>query len=191
MALAGFVEHNEIVMSVFPPVSQDLSRAFIQQSRAQLTDEYRPKILACLEKLSEEDVWWRPNPASNSVGNLILHLCGNARQWIVASIEGHHDIRIRSAEFAADGEFEKAMLSALLTTTLRDVDSVLASLDLGALKEMRRVQGFDMTVMQSIYHVVEHFAGHTGQITYITKMRTEADLEFYRVASDGSVTTIW
>ncbi len=178
-------------MSVFPTVSEDLAQAFIRQSRAQLTDEYRPKILACLGKLTEEDVWWRPHPASNSAGNLILHLCGNARQWIVASIEGHHDIRIRSAEFRADGEFDKAMLSALLTTTLRDVDSVLASLDPGALNEHRQVQGFDMTVMQAIYHVVEHFSGHTGQITYITKMRTEADLGFYRAAPDGSVTTAW
>jgi uncharacterized damage-inducible protein DinB len=178
-------------MSVFPPVSEDLSRAFIQQSRAQLTDEYSPKILSCLEKLSEDDVWWSPNPASNSVGNLILHLCGTARQWIVASIEGHHDIRIRSAEFAAEGGFDKAMLSALLTTTLRDVDAVLASLPLEALKESRQVQGFEMTVMQAIYHVVEHFAGHTGQITYITKLRTQADLGFYRAAPDGSVTTTW
>lgn len=185
------MELNEIAMSVFPPVSDDLSRAFIQQSRAQLTDEYTPKILACLGKLTEEDVWWRPNPATNSVGNLILHLCGNARQWIVASIEGHHDIRIRSAEFTAEGGFDKAMLSALLTTTLRDVDAVLASLPLDALKEKRQVQGFEMTVMQAIYHVVEHFSGHTGQITYITKMRTANELDFYRVAPDGTVTTTW
>ncbi|MFT4606036.1 MAG: putative damage-inducible protein DinB [Rhodothermales bacterium] len=188
---AGFLAFTEIIMSVFPPVSEDISRAFIQQSRAQLTDEYRPKILACLGKLSEQDVWWSPNPASNSVGNLILHLCGNARQWIVASIEGHHDIRLRSAEFAANGEFEKAMLSALLETTLQDVDSVLASLELSALIEKRQVQGFEMTVMQAIYHVVEHFSGHTGQITYITKMRVAQDLGLYRAAPDGSVTTTW
>lgn len=178
-------------MSVFPSVSPDIPQAFLEQSRAQLRDEYVPKIQACLDKLSEDDVWWRPNDASNSVGNLVLHLCGNARQWIVASIQGQHDIRLRSAEFAADGEFDRAMLGDLLKTTLADVDAVLAGLSPAALTEGRSVQGFEMTVMQAVYHVVEHFSGHTGQITYITKMRTGSDLDFYRVGRDGSVETNW
>jgi uncharacterized damage-inducible protein DinB len=178
-------------MSVFPEVSDDVAVAFLQQSRAQLRDEYVPKILACLVILSEDDVWWRPNGVSNSVGNLVLHLCGNARQWIVASIEGQHDIRIRSEEFAADGGFDRDTLGRLLTTTMKDVDAALASLPVLALTEKRSVQGFDMTVLQAVYHVVEHFSGHTGQITYVTKLKSSADLGFYLASPDGAVTTKW
>ncbi|MFT5141906.1 MAG: putative damage-inducible protein DinB [Rhodothermales bacterium] len=178
-------------MSVFPEVSEDLAVAFLQQSRAQLRDEYVPKILACLARLSEEDIWWRPNDSSNSIGNLVLHLCGNARQWIVASIEGHHDIRVRTAEFTADGAFDRDTLGRLLTTTMKDVDAALASLPVAALTEKRSVQGFEMTVLQAVYHVVEHFSGHTGQITYVTKLKSGADLDFYAVSPDGTVSTQW
>ncbi|NNE69067.1 MAG: DUF1572 family protein [Rhodothermales bacterium] len=152
-------------MSLFPEVPSDIPGAFLMQSRSQLRDVYVPKILACLERLPEDALWWRPNPTSNSVGNLILHLCGNARQWIVASIQGQHDIRLRQAEFAADGEFDASTLADLLRTTMADVDSALANLDPAALTDTRSVQGFEMTVLQAIYHVVEHFSGHTGQIT--------------------------
>lgn len=178
-------------MSVFPSVPSGAGPAFLTQSRAQLKDEYVPKIIVCLEELSDEDIWWRPNDVSNAVGNLVLHLCGNARQWIIASIEGEHDIRVRSAEFAARDGFDRNTLVRLLTTTMADVDEALAGITPDHLGETRRVQGFEMTVLQAIYHVVEHFAGHTGQITYITKMRTGQDLEFYNVRSDGSVTTRW
>ncbi|MBO6574351.1 MAG: DUF1572 family protein [Rhodothermales bacterium] len=178
-------------MSVFPEVSAHPAAAFLQQSRAQLRDEYVPKILACLDRLQDKDVWWRPNPASNSIGNLVLHLCGNARQWIIASIAGEHDIRVRSAEFSADGEFDAATLARLLETTMKDIDAALANLEESRLSETRTVQGFSMTVLQAVYHVVEHFSGHTGQITYITKLRIEEDLGFYEAAADGSVTTRW
>ena len=178
-------------MSVFPAVSTDTATAFLEQSRAQLKDEYVPKIIACLERLAEDDIWWRPNEASNAVGNLVLHLCGNARQWIIASIEGQHDIRVRSAEFAAREGFDRETLVSLLTTTMRDVDEALANIPASALGDFRTVQGFRMTVLQAVYHVVEHFSGHTGQITYITKMRTAEDLHFYEAAADGSVTTHW
>ena len=178
-------------MSVFPDVPNDSALAFLAQSRAFLRDEYVPKILRCLERLSDEDIWWRPNPASNSIGNLVLHLCGNARQWIIAAIEGQHDIRVRSAEFAAKSGFDGKTLASLLETTMKDVDAALADLDADALAEKRSVQGFDMTVLQAVYHVVEHFSGHMGQISYITKLRTAQGLQFYTAAPDGSVTTGW
>ena len=178
-------------MSVFPKVPADPAPAFLAQSRALLRDEYVPKALRCLDELTEDDVWWRPNAVSNSVGNLVLHLCGNARQWIIAAVEGAHDIRVRSAEFAADGEFDREMLSRLLDTTMKDVDAALANLKPSDLGSLRSVQGFEMTVMQAIYHVVEHFSSHLGQIVYITKMRTGRDLAFYGVAPDGTVETKW
>jgi uncharacterized damage-inducible protein DinB len=178
-------------MSVFPQTSADPASAFLEQSRAFLRDEYVPKILRCLGALSDDDIWWRPNPVSNSVGNLVLHLCGNARQWIIAGIEGGHDIRVRSAEFAAEGGFSGETLARLLKTTMQDVDAAMADITESSLSESRSIQGFDMTVLQGIYHVVEHFSGHAGQIAYITKLRSAMDLAFYDAAPDGSVGTNW
>ncbi len=178
-------------MSVFPQTSAQPAVVFVEQSRAFLRDEYVPKILRCLGKLSEEDIWWRPNAVSNSVGNLVLHLCGNARQWIVAGVGGGHDIRVRSAEFAAAAGFTAETLSRLLETMMRDVDDALAEITPEVLNEVRTIQGFEMTVMQAIFHVVEHFSGHSGQIAYITKLRTAGDLGFYEAAADGSVKTTW
>src|SRR5438876_11140845 len=74
--------------------------AFLAQSREYLTGHYLPKIGAAIGRLAEADLWWRPNEASNSIGNLMLHLAGNIRQWIVSGVGGAPDERDRAAEFA-------------------------------------------------------------------------------------------
>lgn len=155
--------------------------AFIDRSRAYLKGEYLPKIRRCLAELSGEDLWWRPNPASNSVGNLILHLAGNIRQWVTSGIGGEPDHRDRSGEFSAEGGYERATLLELLETTIRDVDRTLERLDTETLLERRVIQGLDVTVLDALYHAVEHFSGHTAQIVYVTKLRTGSDLAFYEV----------
>jgi uncharacterized damage-inducible protein DinB len=168
----------------------DSGAAFIDTSRTYLRDEYLPKIAYCLDQLENEDIWWRPNDASNSIGNLILHLAGNVRQWIVHGISGAPDVRDRPREFNAGETQTKAELMKHLRSTLDAVDAALALLNPDTLHESRTVQGLDVTVLQALYHVVEHFAMHTGQIVYITKLRTGADLGFYSV-DDGDVTTNW
>jgi len=165
-------------------------RAFIEESRRYLLEEYLPKIRRSLERLSQEDLWWRPNSASNSMGNLILHLAGNARQWVVAGIGGAPDIRERQAEFDQEGGMTAADLLGHLEESLRDVDAVLADLPEESLGEERVIQGFSVSVLRALYHVVEHFSMHTGQIIYLSKLRSGRDLGFYRV-SDGSVETRW
>jgi len=165
-------------------------RVFIEESRRYLLEEYLPKIRRSLERLSQEDLWWRPNSASNSMGNLILHLAGNARQWVVAGIGGAPDIRERQAEFDRDGGMTADDLLGHLEESLRDVDAVLADLPEESLGEERVIQGLSVTVLRALYHVVEHFSMHTGQILYLAKLRSGMDLGFYRV-SDGSVETRW
>ncbi len=154
---------------------------FLAQSREYLTGHYLPKIQAALETMEEEDLWWRPNPASNAAGNLVLHLAGNLRQWIVSAVGGGPDQRARAAEFAAQGELTRPDLLALLTEAVLDADAVLARTDPASLSERRHVQGRDVTVLQAIYHAVEHFSMHTGQILYLAKQRTGKDLGFYRM----------
>lgn len=164
---------------------------FLQLSRRYLRGDYLPKILICLETLSDEDVWWRMNEASNSIGNLVLHLCGNARQWIVAGVGGAKDTRTRQHEFDQRGVIPRSDLAARLRATLDDVDGALAAVDPGKLLEPRRIQGLDTTVMGAIYHVVEHFSTHTGQIVMLTKQRTGRELGFWEVRADGTVTRRW
>ena len=153
---------------------------FIEASRIFLRDDYLPKLLQCVNAMSDDDLWWRPNEVSNSVGNLILHLCGNVRQWIVASVGGVEFKRNRDAEFAARGPVPKAELIANLTLALSEVDSVLATLDGGRILQRVKVQTYDVSVLQAVYHVVEHFGYHLGQILYVYKMRTGTDPRFYR-----------
>jgi uncharacterized damage-inducible protein DinB len=164
--------------------------AFLAQSREYLTAHYLPKIEAALEGLDEGDLWWRPNPASNAIGNLILHLAGNVRQWIVSGVGGAPDRRERDAEFAARGELSGPVLLTRLTEAVRDADAVLARTDPASLSERRPIQGRDVTVLEAVYHVVEHFAMHAGQILYIAKLRSGKDLGLYR-KEDGVVRAVW
>src|SRR5688572_24497957 len=104
------------------PMAADLAAAFVDYSRRYLGEDFLPRILAALDRLSDADLWWRPNEASNSAGNLVLHLCGNARQWIVGGVGGEPDARERQAEFDARGGVTRAELVALLERTFGDLD---------------------------------------------------------------------
>jgi uncharacterized damage-inducible protein DinB len=152
---------------------------FIARSRYHLGEDFLPKLERCLERLSDEQIWWRPNEQSNSIGNLLLHVCGNARQWIVCGVGGDHDTRHRDAEFAQREIIVRTELHSLLTKTLSDVDATLARIEPSHLLERRSIQGTDVSVLEAILHVVEHFSMHTGQILMLTKMLTNADLAFY------------
>lgn len=163
----------------------DVGRTFIERSRSYLGAEYLPKIRRCVEAMPEQDLWWRPNPRSNSVGNLLLHLAGNIRQWVVAGIGGESDARQRQEEFDAAGGLDRRAALDLLEATMRDVDRVLSALDADRLLERRIIQGREVSVLDALYHAVEHFGMHTGQIIYIAKLRTGTDLGFYEM--DGGV----
>ena len=156
---------------------------FIEASRVFLKHDFLPKMKHCLEQMSEQDLWWRPNEYSNSAGNLVLHLCGNMRQWILNSIGGSQFERDRDAEFAERRSRPKAELIASIDATVSDVDRVLERLSPASpagLLERFPVQVYTTSRLQAIYHVVEHFSYHLGQIIYIYKLRTGRDPGFYR-----------
>jgi len=162
----------------------DIGKAFIARSRYHLAEDFLPKIERCLEKLSDEQVWWRANEQSNSIGNLVLHLCGNARQWIVCGVGDGTDGRDRDAEFAQREIVPRDNLLSLLRRTISDVDSTLARYEPERLLEMRKIQGTEGSALDAILHVVEHFAMHTGQIILLTKLLTATDLHFYEFEGD-------
>ena len=148
----------------------DTSTLFLEFSRRKLLDEYWPRLRACVESLSAEQVWWRPNEASNSIGNLLLHLNGNVRQWLVASFQGIKDERNRPAEFAEHQAIPVADLLENLNATMREASEVLAHLAEADLLKTFQIQGYTVSGLYAVYQVVEHFGMHYGQITFITKM---------------------
>jgi uncharacterized damage-inducible protein DinB len=153
--------------------------AFLMHARNFLTTEYLPKIEKCLTGLSDQEIWWRANEESNSIGNLLLHLCGNVRQWIVSGLGGASDERLRQAEFDERSLISKTDLIAKLRATLTEVDEVLANFDSDKLLDSYRIQNCDVTALEAIFHVVEHFSMHTGQIILLTKQLTARDMHFY------------
>lgn len=157
----------------------ETAKAFVARSRYHLKEDFLPKIERCFDVLSDEQIWWRANDQSNSIGNLILHLNGNVRQWIVCGLGDQEDARDRDAEFAQRESIARAELLSLLRGTLAEVDETLARFDPERLLETRTIQGLDVSALEAILHVVEHFSMHTGQIILITKMLAESDLAFY------------
>jgi len=153
---------------------------FIEASCVFLKDDFLPKVKYCLQEMSDEDIWWRPNEESNSAGNLILHLCGNMRQWILNSMGGGQFERDRDAEFSERKPVSKTDLVASIDAIVTEVARTLERLPGNGLLQRFPVQVYSTSRLQAIYHVVEHFSYHLGQILYIYKMRTGRDAGFYR-----------
>jgi uncharacterized damage-inducible protein DinB len=155
-----------------------LATEFCEQACYRL-DESTRMLRKAFGELAEEDIWKRPNTASNSVGNLVLHLCGNIRQYAISALGGAEDVRERDAEFAAQDGYTKAALLDLLTDTVAEAKAAIEQADTENLLRVRSVQGFRLSGMGIILHVVEHYSYHTGQIAFWTKIRKAKDLGFY------------
>ena len=157
-----------------------ISSLFLDFSRRKLVDQYWPRLRTCVESLTDDQVWWRPNEASNSVGNLVLHLNGNVHQWLVASFNREGDTRNRPAEFAERQIIPPAVLLRELGATIQEASEVLSRLTEVDLSSTFHIQGYTVTGLHAVYQVVEHFGMHHGQIVYITKLIRGEDLGFYR-----------
>ena len=145
------------------------------------------RIQDCLGRLTADQVWTRGSNHENSVGNLVLHLCGNVRQWIISGVGGDPDIRDRDSEFAARGGMQPAELAAKLRSTTGDAAIVIRKFPPERLSDHKTIQKiYEVSMMEAIYHVVEHFSMHTGQLIFITKMLTGDDLGFYRHLSKAA-----
>ena len=153
-------------------MSPDLATAFLERSRYYLGLEYPGKIRLALTAMPADRLWHRAHASSNSAGNLVLHLAGNVRQWIVSGVGGAPDSRQRDAEFAARDGADLATLLATLESACADAVAVFRRLDAAALGESRLIQGRTTNVFAAVYHVVEHFSGHTGQLILMAKDAT-------------------
>ena len=138
------------------------------------------RIRDCVSKLTAEQIWIRHGDHQNAVGNLILHLSGNVRQWIVSGVGGQPDTRVRDQEFDARGDLSAPELMARLEGTVNEAVGILKELDPGRLVEMYQPQKNRVPILEGIYASVEHFAQHTAQIIFITKLLSGEDMGFYK-----------
>lgn len=142
-------------------------RQFVEGSATKIERDGE-QCIRCAGMLTEAEAWWRANENCNSVANLLLHLTGNIRQWILGGVAGEAIRRDRPAEFAARGPSPVEPIVAAFRETITRAAGVIRGLDEARLAESRRIQSYDVSVMLAVYHVVEHLSGHTGQIVHIT-----------------------
>ena len=166
------------------PRKSEFTRSFLSESQHSLAAYHMPRLIRCLKMLPEREIWWRPNAASNSAGNLVLHLSGNVRQWIVAGLGDARDHRDRDREFTESGPIPRRVLITLLRKTVDEACNVLDRLSENSLMRNHNIQGFRVSGMYAVSHVVEHFAYHTGQIIFVTKWKLGKDLRFTRLPSE-------
>jgi hypothetical protein len=157
----------------------NIAALFLGFSRKKLLEEYWPRLRSAVEPLTVDQVWWRPNPASNSIGNLLLHLNGNVGQWLVASFNQLDDQRNRPAEFIERRRLPKGDVIGQLERTMQEAAKVLGRLTVTELAATYEIQGYTVSGLAAVYQVVEHFGMHYGQIVYITKALRAEDLGYH------------
>ncbi|MEQ9593371.1 MAG: DinB family protein [Cyclobacteriaceae bacterium] len=155
-----------------------MEKEFVSQSVFKMKESLE-RVEKCLGEMSEEEVWKKPNSQLNSAGNLVIHLCGNITQYIISSIGNEPDNRERDGEFSISGGFTKAELISKLRNTVEHACKIIAAQEEPSLLKLRSVQGYELTGIGIIIHVVEHFSYHTGQIAFWVKLLKEKDLGFY------------
>ncbi len=171
-------------MATPDPVSAELLRV----ARKELRQDLR-KIETAVERLTDEQVWARAHETNNSIGNLLLHLAGNVRQWIICGVGGEQDRRDRDAEFEQRERIPTDTLLANLAGTCDAADKALEDAMEQDLLTKRKIQGYDVTGVMAVFHCVSHFTGHTGQILWAVKQATGEDLGFYGYLKGGGVST--
>ena len=163
---------------------QSFEQMFLAEAQHSLRQHHLPRIVRCLEMLSDQQIWWRPNSPSNSIGNLVLHLCGNVRQWIISGVGGAPDLREREKEFPERGPFPRRELVTKLRQTVNQACREIARMPRQELARPRAIQKFRVTGFGAVSHVTEHFAYHSGQILYATKLLQAQDLGFTRLPGE-------
>jgi uncharacterized damage-inducible protein DinB len=157
---------------------------FPEQARHSLERQHLPRIIRCLKALTQDQIWWRPHRSSNSVGNLVLHLAGNVRQWIISGLGNQPDLRDRDREFEELGPIPRRALIQHIETTVTEAGRVLVATSPRKLRQEFHIQSFRVTGLSAITHVTEHFAYHTGQIIYATKLLKGMDLGFTQLPGE-------
>jgi uncharacterized damage-inducible protein DinB len=177
-AVPGAIQNKKLQshMTSYPKNFRD---QFILEIKKRLFEENVPRLKKCLAQLTETEIWYRPNAHSNSIGNLVLHLCGNVRQWVLSGLGEQADTRKRQQEFDEKGPVPTEKLVQMVDELMHEVERVLDNLSPEMLLEKRDVQVYRETGLSILVHVVEHFSYHVGQMTYFVKWRKDMDIGYY------------
>ncbi|WP_442266643.1 DinB family protein [Tenacibaculum sp. ZS6-P6] len=159
-------------------MNEELLNEFKEQIIFRLDESSRMNMKS-LALISEEDVWKRFNQSSNSIGNLILHLCGNITQYAIASLGNKEDQRNRDLEFSTEKGYTKAELLSKLSATVQEAKRTILETSQEEYLRKRKVQGFNFSGIGIAIHVTEHYSYHTGQIAFWIKQLKNKDLGFY------------
>lgn len=141
--------------------------------------EKKEHLEKCFQQLKEEDVWWQPNSASNSIGTIILHLCGNIGQYILSSLAQQPDTRKRDLEFRTEGTLSQVALLKKISTVIDQAIAVIDACPEEEFLRQREVQGFTFSGVGVALHAVEHLSYHTGQIAYLVKLMKDRQIGLY------------
>lgn len=169
--------------------SQTITDTFIAEARSRL-DHSIVTIKHCVAQLDDDQVWWRPGEAMNSIANLVLHLAGNMRQWLVSGVGGQPDVRQRAKEFSARGPMPRADLLRRLDGVVKEADQVMAGLSPSDLVQDRRIQGFDTKVLAAVFGALTHLQGHTQEIIQLTRQQLGSQYSYHwkpRTREEGAV----
>ena len=161
-------------------MQDEVSELLIRETKYRLLEESIPRLHKCLDKLSEAEIWYRPNTHTVSIGNLVLHLNGNVRQWLISGLGGAPDLRQRQQEFDETGPKPTSELKEMLDILENDIEVVLEGLSTSDLITERTIQGYKSSGVSILVHVVEHFSYHVGQVTILVKSRMNLDMGYYQ-----------
>ena len=142
-------------------------------------DESLRMICIALSKIEGEMLWKLPVANGITLGNQVLHSCGNMTQYIISSLGEQADLRERDLEFVVD---ESKTLDDLIQKLKATVDTSKRTIENATQQQyskLRMVQGFELSGVGVVLHAVEHFSYHTGQIAFWVKQLTCEDLGFY------------
>ncbi|CAM4382356.1 DinB family protein [Zobellia nedashkovskayae] len=160
-------------------MEEQFKEEFVQNALYRIDESTRMNRIS-VAQLSEEELWKRPNESLNSIGNLILHLCGNITQYVISSLGENEDKRDRDLEFSAKEIYSKEELVEKLTETVEIAKRIINDASVEQLVRKRKVQGFYFSGIGVVLHAVEHYSYHTGQIAFYTKQLKNQDLGFYK-----------
>lgn len=158
--------------------ADDITRIVLGQA-VETLNQAAARIRHCLAQLTDEQVWSRPHESLNSIGNLVLHLSGNIRQWITSGLGGAVDRRNRAAEFAERGPVARDDLLRTFDSSVTEACVVLRRLNTSDMLARRRIQGFDITGWEALFDAVPHFKGHQQEIIGLTRQLLKEDYQFY------------
>ena len=160
-------------------MENQVAEMLIKEAKFRLLEESIPRLRKCLAQLSVEEIWFRPNQNTVSIGNLVLHLCGNVKQWLISGLGGVPDSRQRQQEFDEPGPLPTEQLMDSLESLSQEIDTVLGKVTTDDLVASRSIQGYQSSGVSILVHVVEHFSYHVGQVTIMVKSRKNIDMGYY------------